>query len=317
MRYREEQIKTKEHEAAKRRYWFTWNNFPDQYKTTLEQFYKENCDYLVFSEEVGNKGTKHVQGYLELKERKRTTWLTKKLKGIAFGYANGSAQENANYVAGMCNKKNMLFNPSFTKWGSPRNEQQGKRNELIAIKEAIEAGASKENILSNFMQAYRCLKWIDALIAINAKKFIKKVDGHLNFFQQSIVEKVEQQETSKILWVADHVGNTGKTYTGLWLRDNRNALYTETATNKDLAFIWELQDIVVIDVPKEDKEFMNYAFVEALKNGQVLSTKFVPTIKYAKSRVRVVVLANFLPDLSKINKKKVDIIEFGCRTRDA
>jgi hypothetical protein len=103
----------------------------------------------------------------------------------------------------------------------------------------------------------------------------------------------------------------------LWLRDNRNALYTETATNKDLAFIWELQDIVIIDVPKENKEFMNYAFVEALKNGQVLSTKFVPTIKYAKSRVRVVVLATFLPDLSKINKKKVDIIEFGCRTRDA
>lgn len=57
-------------------YWcFTWNNFEDVEQ--MERVFKHECDWFVFQEEKGEKGTPHIQGTLKLKKRQRLTELKK------------------------------------------------------------------------------------------------------------------------------------------------------------------------------------------------------------------------------------------------
>jgi len=61
--------------------------------------YWEGVTYVHWSYEVGEKGTKHIQGYLELQEKKRITAL-KKLKGLErahFEMRRGTQAEAINY----------------------------------------------------------------------------------------------------------------------------------------------------------------------------------------------------------------------------
>lgn len=294
------------------RYWFTWNNYPsDQYKTILEEFHKEHCDCMMFAEETGEKGVPHIQGYIELNKRHLTGWLTKRLPAIAFGFANGTPQQNQAYISGWCAKKGWRLNPTFVKLGESRAKGQGKRNELVLIKRDIEAGATKKEILTRYIQARTCLRWIDELIAINSKNFAPKVEGDLKPWQQQIKDRLLAQPARKVTWLADPSGNSGKSFLGMWLRDHKDALYTSgVISHKEAAFQWNGEELVILDIEKgTQNEFALYGFIECLKNGQVQSTKYVPVIKYARKPVKVLVLANFKPDTCRFSADRWDIIE--------
>lgn len=166
-------------------------------------------------------------------------------------------------------------------------------------------------MLARYIQAHRCLKWIDELIAINSKRFAPKVEGDLTSWQAAIKDRLFRQPARKVTWIADPAGNSGKSFLGLWLRDHMDALYTTGAiSHKDAAFQWNGEELVVLDMERATKDkFALYDFIECLKNGQVQSTKYVPRIKYARKPVKVLVLANFKPDLNMFSADRWDLIE--------
>jgi len=296
------------------RYWFTWNNYPsDQYKHKLQEFYEQHCEYMIFAEERGDLDTPHIQGYLELKKRHQTGWVTKRLPGVAFGFAEGTPSQNEAYISGRCAKKKWRLNPSFVMLGESRAKAQGKRNELEDIKKDIEAGASKKDILTKYIQAYRCLRWIDELIAINAKNFATKLEGDLTPWQIEVRDRLLTQPARKVTWISDPVGNNGKSFLGLWLRDHMDAFYTSGAIcHRDAAFQWQGQELVILDIERANKyKFALYDFIESLKNGQVQSTKYVPTIKVARKPVKVLILANHPPENDMFSSDRWDVIEMS------
>lgn len=59
------------------RWTFTFNNYLDQELIDLESWLKNNCKSYNFEKEIGKSGTKHLQGRIHLKTRRRLTELKK------------------------------------------------------------------------------------------------------------------------------------------------------------------------------------------------------------------------------------------------
>lgn len=56
-----------------KKWFFTFNNYTDNDIEILEHKFKEICDKYIFEEEIGECGTKHLQGNIWLKKRMRWT----------------------------------------------------------------------------------------------------------------------------------------------------------------------------------------------------------------------------------------------------
>lgn len=59
-------------------YWcFTYNNYTLEKIEQIEQIFRHECNWYVFQEETGEKGTPHLQGTICLKKKQRLTELKK------------------------------------------------------------------------------------------------------------------------------------------------------------------------------------------------------------------------------------------------
>jgi len=81
---------------AKFRGWlFTWNNYPDTYRDTLDQL---ECRYICAGEEIApTTGTPHLQGYVYFRGQKRLATMRGLLPGCHLLPANGTSLENRLY----------------------------------------------------------------------------------------------------------------------------------------------------------------------------------------------------------------------------
>ena len=85
-----------------KRWCFTWNNFPTDWKTLMAP--KLETSEWICGEEIGDSGTNHLQGYIELKKKAR--WTSFHLpKEIHWEVAKGSKAQNVAY----CTKENNVI----------------------------------------------------------------------------------------------------------------------------------------------------------------------------------------------------------------
>lgn len=54
---------------------FTWNSYPDNAQTLLQELTTRGTKVLCFSSEIGESGNKHIQGYIELYTKQRWSGL--------------------------------------------------------------------------------------------------------------------------------------------------------------------------------------------------------------------------------------------------
>jgi len=80
------------------KYWcFTWNNYPENWKEQMEHTFSL-CSGWIVGKEVGEQGTPHLQGYLELKVKGR--WSEFKLpKTLHWEKRKGTREQNVEYCA--------------------------------------------------------------------------------------------------------------------------------------------------------------------------------------------------------------------------
>jgi len=122
-----------------KRWVFTLNNYTE---LDCAHFETMEADYLIFGKEVGDSGTPHLQGYVELKTRKRMTELKKLFSGNTsqrthWDIALGDGESNRVY----CSKSNDFFEKGVmmaTKKGGAKANKLGEK--LDALKAAIDEG---------------------------------------------------------------------------------------------------------------------------------------------------------------------------------
>lgn len=95
-------------------------------------------------EKAPTTGQLHFQGYLQLKKKKRLTWLKKNVSSTAhFDCANGSPPQCIAY----CSKEDTKAS-DFIQFGT--STKAGKRTDLIAFKDAIKEGTHIDSLIDNF-----------------------------------------------------------------------------------------------------------------------------------------------------------------------
>lgn len=117
-------------------------------------------------------------------------------------------------------------------------------------------------------------------------------------------------DTRSVYWVYGPVGNDGKTHYAkkLW----HDGWYYTKGGKKDNVIYQYMNNIdrnVVVDIPRESKEYIQYDLLEMIKDRTLISNKYEPISIPAWNSVHVVVMANFLPDYEKISKDRIKLIE--------
>lgn len=121
---------------ANRSYCFTWNNpSAEEQKIFIENLpIGPVLRYICFGEEKGEeKGTLHLQGYLELKEPRRIAWVQREIfqnKKIHLEGRRGTREQARDY----CKKDGR-----FKEFGEWREGGQGRRNDLSSFYDALKA----------------------------------------------------------------------------------------------------------------------------------------------------------------------------------
>lgn len=129
-----------------RRWVFTWNNYPEE----LDDFIAWLMDYkFVFGFEKGEKGTPHLQGYVEFNGGVTYSYV-RKHAGCFWEPAKGDDTSNWEYCT-----KGEDFVTSHPD-GFPVKEQ-GKRNDIHAAKKILNEGGGMRDVLThvNSYQAAR------------------------------------------------------------------------------------------------------------------------------------------------------------------
>lgn len=79
---------------------FTLNNWSKEEQCAALKFFRANCNFSIMGEEIGEEGTKHLQGYFELKTKKRLTWLKNNFNNrLHLEKSKGTKQDNIDYCS--------------------------------------------------------------------------------------------------------------------------------------------------------------------------------------------------------------------------
>lgn len=130
-----------------RRYCFTINNYTEQELSYLRRLDSGRVRYLVCGEEVGETGTRHLQGYVELLRPTRPGGV-KKILGTDRAHIEvsaGSSEQNYEY----CTKEGQFFEV-----GDQRGGAQGKRTDLDEVTDIIRSGGSARDVLEHCGPAF-------------------------------------------------------------------------------------------------------------------------------------------------------------------
>jgi len=286
---------------------FTANNYGESDLAAIKAspLYK----YGIVGEEVGESGTPHLQGYLQLAKRTRWNTVRKQLNalltnGASIREAKGTAEQNKIY----CSKDGKA-----SEWGTPTTK--GQRVDLEAFKDAILEGKSWEQLALEHTGAHaRYHKWGERLAkeikTREAKEALKRLmeTKTLRAWQQYTLDRLANQSERTVLWIQDSTGGKGKTFLAKWLCVMQDAFYVEGGKKADISYAYDFQSTVVFDLSRQTQEFVNYGTIESFKNGMMFSAKYESTMKVF-APAKVVVFSNWAPDKSQLSADRWEIID--------
>lgn len=147
-----------------RNFCFTLNNYTDDDEKKISE---EKCfSYMIYGREVGENGTKHLQGYAELHKRTRLNALKKVLPRAHIEARRGTQEQAITY----CKKDG-----DIVEIGTPK--EQGKRNDIVGVMECVRKKRKLKEIYEEHpLPCAKFYKFIDKyklLCDMEDKKFEK------------------------------------------------------------------------------------------------------------------------------------------------
>lgn len=126
---------------------FTYNN-PTHTPDEIIELFTGHVDYLVFQLEVGENGTPHYQGYMELTTRKRLSTVRRILQAH-YSIRRGTRRQAREY----CMKEDTRTEGPWEhgEWNPVgEDDVRGQRNDLIGYKDAIRSGKRKRELIDEY-----------------------------------------------------------------------------------------------------------------------------------------------------------------------
>lgn len=247
----------------------------------------------------------HLQGMIQLEKQNALSWVKNKLNNKChWEPMRGTIEESIAY----CSKDG-----NVTSKGTFKKERQ--RTDLKDIAEDILN--NKFDCLTNIEHAEAIIKYSKGIEHLKNLKNNNEIKIELkkefanfipNEYQLIMIEHLENQNNRQITWVYDKVGNKGKSYFARYLLIMENATIFSNSKTQDIAYAYKNEPIVIFDFSRSQQEFINYGVIEDLKNGILFSAKYESTTKIFK-KPKIIIMANFPPELNKLSMDRWDYIE--------
>lgn len=280
-----------------RRWCFTLNN------PTLDdesRISSQSLRYLVFGREIGDSGTKHLQGFCIFNTPKKLQQLQHIFAGRAhWEVTRGNDAQASDY----CKKDGDYVEQGVLK------SNQGSRSDLKRIYQSISEGADELSIATNYPEQYskyyKAFQRYRNLLSNKKKKTIK--NHELYDWQKVLIDEFkEQADERSILFVIDPEGNKGKSWFCYYCLNNlENVQLIDPGKKADMAYELDPQTrILLVDCARSRKDILDYHFLEKVKDGIVFSPKYESSTKFMNNNVHVVVFMNESPDDTKLSEDR-------------
>lgn len=139
-------------------------------------------------------------------------------------------------------------------------------------------------------------------------------------WQKEVLELInEEPDDRKIIWIYDDQGNNGKTFLRKYIALTRKTLIcdgkkTDVLNALKVKCIDNDEDIeiVLMDIPRHQQEYINYGLLEQLKDGHIYSGKYEGGEIWLDN-IHVIVFSNSYPELNKFSNDRWHIIDLSER----
>lgn len=291
-------------EMSRAKHWcFTLNNYTQENVDHIIDNAAE-FDYVVFGREIGDSGTPHLQGFVSFPTRVRRTVCIEKIGQAHFTVAR-SVDNSIQY----CKKDG-----DFVEIGN-KPSGSGSRNDLEAFKAAVVNGClDLKKLRADFSEVVaKYPKFVHDFVQDNAPKKMVEVFP-LRPWQSALYDSLKlSPDPRTIFFIVDPVGNAGKSWFGhyyTFMHENSQVLLP--GKKADMAYALDpLIRVLFVDAPRSKQgEYLQYDFLEDVKNGFVFCSKYESRVKQM-SPCHVVVFMNEEPDMNKLSKDRYVIRRVG------
>lgn len=313
------------------RWRFTLNNYTAVETMAIQSELVEHCRYIIYGRETApTTGTKHLQGYLELRKRRSLKQLSGMpgLGRASLFRADASAAANEKYAS--------KEDPEPWTYGVPAKPCHVSGGESTKRKFDVAYELAREGRLDEIDRGI-LIRHRTALNEIAADAVWKRAAARvcvpeitLRPWQQRVLDILGQPADDRsIHFVVDPKGNLGKSTFCRWLCAKLTSRLPsdgggDSATGRkcdvqiltpgrsvDLARFVKPADAYLLDVPRDDNAYIPWGLLEMLKNGYVVSTKYDPVPKSQPPPHIIVLTNNPVPDfvLSADRIKLISIAE--------
>jgi hypothetical protein len=288
---------------SRAKHWcFTLNNYTDD---SIE-FIASNADcfeYLIYGKEVGESGTPHLQGFVSFKSRVRRNHCVEKI-----GQAHFTVARHVDNSIEYCKKDS-----DYTEFGVRSLGRTAGRTDLDDFKKAVLNGCTDMKVIRNdFSEVVaKYPKFVSDFV--NDHMPTRNIEFHpLREWQESLYgELILPPNKRTIYFVIDTVGNAGKSWFAHYychIHDNGQVLLP--GKKADMSYALHVSTrVLFVDAPRSKQgDFIQYDFLEDVKNGYIFSSKYESRMKTIGD-CHVVVLMNEQPDMSKLSADRYKIIK--------
>lgn len=291
--------------SRSRNWCFTLNNYTEDDFSGLSPLHS-SATYLVAGKEVGDSGTPHLQGFITFRNARKLSGVT---QAFFAGRGHWEIALAPRAAAEYCKKEG-----DYLELGDPPSSKSpGSRSDLSDFQEAVKGG------LVNFKRLREAFPGVCAKYPRYVTDYVRDnsirtppPDHPLRQWQSDVSALLsEVPDRRTILFVVDVRGNGGKS----WFSDHYEYNHPEftqvlnPGKKADMAFALSCTTTVLfVDAPRSKQgEYIQYDFLEDVKNGRVFSGKYESGMKYLEP-CHVVVMMNEEPDLTKLSDDRFKII---------
>jgi hypothetical protein len=284
---------------------FTVNNYTEEYQANLRELADDDeVRYLLFGREVGESGTPHLQGFISFVKRTRFSNVVEHLPDSHLEVTR-KVQKSITY----CKKDG-----DFEEFGDPP-QGPGNRSDITIFKDAVKDGmVDMKRVREEYSEFYSkfprfCAEYVRDNLPI------PPTPSHpLREWQQKLNHDLLLPPNDRtIIFMVDFIGNSGKSWFGRYycnIHENAQILLPTKKADMAYALRHDIR-VLFLDAPRSKQgEFIQYDFLEELKNGYVMSNKYESYVKTFPS-MHVVVFMNERPDETKLSRDRYDIRELN------
>ncbi|UOF81474.1 rep protein [Circoviridae sp.] len=132
-------------------------------------------------------------------------------------------------------------------------------------------------------------------------------------WQKAVLEMIDQEPDDRtIIWIYEHEGNAGKTALAKYLAITRKALYVSGKSNDIKYAVSEAEhkDIIILDVPRCNQDYISYEAIESVKNGIFFCGKY-ESKQVIFNSPHLIVFSNEKPDTTKLSEDRWKIYKIS------